>query len=64
MEDPQDGLAVPTVVPAAVIVALTAFTVLSAALTGTFSAVHLWSAGGLIVIIVVTATVGLVVVRH
>ena len=64
MEDPQDGLAVPTVVPAAVIVALTAFTVLSAALTGTFSAVHLWSAAGLIVIIVVTAAVGLVVVRH
>jgi hypothetical protein len=64
MEDPQDGLAVPTVVPAAVIVALTAFIVLSAVLTGTFSAVHLWSAAGLIVIIVVTAAVGLVVVRH
>ncbi len=64
MEDPQDGLAVPTVVPAAVIVALTAFIVLSAVLTGTFSAIHLWSAAGLIVIIVVTAAVGLVVVRH
>ena len=64
MEDPQDGLAVPTVVPAAVIVALTAFIVLSVVLTGTFSAVHLWSAAGLIVIIVVTAAVGLVVVRH
>jgi hypothetical protein len=64
MEDPQDGPAVPTVVPAAVIVALTAFIVLSAVLTGTFSAVHLWSAAGLIVIIVVTAAVGLVVVRH
>jgi hypothetical protein len=38
--------------------------VLSTVLAGTFSAVHLWSAAGLIVIIVVTAAVGLVVVRH
>jgi hypothetical protein len=38
--------------------------VLSAELSDTFSAVHLWSAAGLIVIIVVTAVVGLVVVRH
>jgi hypothetical protein len=48
----------------AVIVALTAFIVLSAVLSDTFSAVHLWSAAGLIIIIVVTAVVGLVVVRH
>jgi hypothetical protein len=53
-----------TVVLTAVIVALTAFIVLSTVLAGTFSAVHLWSAAGLIVIIVVTAAVGLVVVRH
>jgi hypothetical protein len=49
---------------AGVIVALTAFIVLSAVLTSTFSAAHLWSAAGLLVIIVVTAAVGLVVVRH
>ncbi len=74
MEDPQGGLAVTSASPgraslatvalAAVIVALTVFIVLSAVLSGTFSAVHLWSAAGLIVIIVVTAVVGLVVVRH
>jgi hypothetical protein len=50
--------------PAAVIAALTVFIVMSATLTGTFSAVHLWSAAGLLVIIVATAAVGLVVVRH
>jgi hypothetical protein len=49
---------------AAVIVALVVFIALSAALTGTFSAVHLWSAAGLLVIIVVTAAVGLVIVGH
>ncbi len=77
MEDPPRGLAVTSatarfrfsprlgaVVLAAVIVALTAFIVLSAVLIGTFSAAHLWSAAGLIVIIVVTAAVGLVVVGH
>jgi len=74
MEDPQGGLAVTSASPGrarlstvaltAVIVALTAFIVLSAMLSGTFSAVHLWSAAGLIMIIVVTAVVGLVVVRH
>jgi len=53
-----------TVALTAVIVALTAFIVLSAMLSGTFSAVHLWSAAGLIMIIVVTAVVGLVVFRH
>jgi hypothetical protein len=53
-----------TVTLTAVIVVLTAFIVFSAVLGGTFSAVHLWSAAGLIVIIVVTAAVGLVVVRH
>jgi len=73
-EDPQDGGAVTsamaarprlaTVTLTTVIVALTAFVVLSTVLAGTFSAVHLWSATGLIVIIVVTAMVGLVVVRH
>jgi hypothetical protein len=56
--------AMATVALAAVIAALTVFIVLSAVLSGTFSAVHLWSAAGLIVIIVVTAVVGLVVVRH
>ena len=57
MEDPPRGLAVTSatarfrfsprlgaVVLAAVIVALTAFIVLSAVLIGTFSAAHLWSA--------------------
>ena len=62
MEDPPRGLA--AVALAAVIAALTAFIVLSAVLTSTFSAAHLWSAAGLLVIIVVTAAVGLVVVRH
>jgi hypothetical protein len=74
MEDPQGGLAVTSASPGrarlstvtltAVIAALTVFIVLSAVLSGTFSAVHVWSAAGLIVIIVVTAVVGLVVVRH
>jgi hypothetical protein len=41
--------AMATVALAAVIVALTVFIVLSAVLSGTFSAVHLWSAAGLIV---------------
>ena len=53
-----------TIVLAAVIVALTAFIALSGVLIGRFSAAHLWSAAGLIVIIMVTAAVGLVVVRH
>ena len=53
-----------TVVLAAMIVALTAFIVVSAVLIGRFSAGHVWSAAGLLVIIVVTAAVGLVVVRH
>jgi hypothetical protein len=53
-----------TIVLAAVIVALTAFIALSGVLIGGFSAAHLWSAAGLIVIIMVTAAVGLVVVRH
>ncbi|HEY1001680.1 MAG TPA: hypothetical protein VGD83_18765, partial [Streptosporangiaceae bacterium] len=62
MEHSPRGLA--AVALAAVIAALTAFIVLSALLTSTFSAAHLWSAAGLLVIIVVTAAVGLVVVRH
>jgi hypothetical protein len=62
MEDPPRSLT--AVALAAVIAALTAFIVLSALLTSTFSAAHLWSAAGLLVIIVVTAAVGLVVVRH
>jgi len=53
-----------TIVLAAVIVALLSFIVLSAVLDGTFSAAHLWSATSLLVIILVTAAVGLVVVRH
>jgi hypothetical protein len=38
--------------------------VLSAVLDGTFSAAHLWSAASLMVIVLVTAAVGLVVMRH
>ena len=53
-----------TIALAAMIVALTAFIVLSAMLDGTFSAAHLWSAASLMVIIMVTAAVGLVVVGH
>jgi len=65
IEDPQGGRArLATVALAAVIVALLAFIVLSAVLDGTFSAAHLWSAASLMVIILVTAAVGLVVVRH
>jgi hypothetical protein len=62
MEHSRRSLA--AVALAGVIVALTAFIVLSAVLTSTFSAAHLWSAAGLLVIIVVTAAVGFVVVRH
>jgi hypothetical protein len=49
---------------AAVIVALLAFIAASSALTGTFSAVKLWSAAGLMTIILVTGAVGLVVAGH
>jgi len=48
----------------AVIVALLAFISASSVLTGTFAAVKVWSAAGLITIIVVTGAVGLVVAGH
>jgi hypothetical protein len=48
----------------AVIAALIAFIVTSSLLAGTFSAVKLWSAAGLLTVIAVTAAVGLVVARH
>ena len=61
MEGTQRG---PAVTSATAARARLATIVLSAVVDGTFSAVHLWSAASLIVIIVVTAAVGLVVVRH
>ena len=49
---------------AALIVALLAFLVISGGLTGPVTLSKLWSAGGLLTIILVTAVVGLVVAGH
>jgi hypothetical protein len=64
MEGSRSRARLAMVVLAAMIAALTAFIVLSAVLIGRFSVGHVWSAAGLFVIIMVTAMVGLVVVRH
>ena len=64
MEGSRSRARLATIALAAVIMALTAFIVISAVLIGRFSAGHVWSAAGLFVIIVVTAVVGLVVVRR
>jgi len=53
-----------TVMLATLVVALLAFIAVSSVVTGTFSAVKLWSAGAVLVIIVVTAAVGLLVSGH
>jgi hypothetical protein len=53
-----------TVTLAGLIVALLAFIVVSADLTGTLSLSKLWSAAGLLTIILVTAATGLVVAGH
>jgi len=63
MKDTQPGRR-PLVALLVVIVALFAFIVVSALVTGTFSAIKLWSAAGLLAVIAATAAVGLVVARH
>ena len=63
MKDAQPGRRVLVTLLAA-IVALLAFIIVSALVTGTFSALKLWSAAGLLTVIAATAAVGLVVARH
>ncbi len=53
-----------TAVLAGVMVALLGFLFVSGAVTGTLTVDHIWSAAGLLVIILVTAVVGIVVAGH
>ncbi|HEY6279147.1 MAG TPA: hypothetical protein VIX86_22775 [Streptosporangiaceae bacterium] len=61
---PRPGVPVPVATLAALVVALVGLLFIMAAVTGQMSLASFWSASGVLLIIIVTAAVGLLVARH